>query len=166
MFISLPMIPWSAFPGTFSWACAICVSARVVFKWLWYDWTGIYLAGNLHTTGQWTWPSNWLLFVISRAQNNGIQYFSVDQPCKEHLAELSAILCRYFYTSITDHIRGRSGVSESHEVAFLCTKLNTAKWSHLKHYRLVKKGVQVPLGLYLFKIYSIEYFKFLKICIV
>ena len=56
------------FLGLFSWACLTCSSAWVVFKWQWCEWTSIHPAGNHHTTGQKAWPSNWLLFVISRAQ--------------------------------------------------------------------------------------------------
>jgi len=58
------------FLGLFSRACLTCSSARVVFKWQWCGWTSIHPAGNRHTTGQKAWPSNWLLFVISRAQMN------------------------------------------------------------------------------------------------
>jgi len=66
----LPMVPWSAFPG-------VCFSnlsdvlewlGQVVFKWQWCEWTSTHLSGNHHMTGQKAWPSNWLLFVISRAQ--------------------------------------------------------------------------------------------------
>jgi len=42
------------------------LSAQVVFKWQWYDWEGTHLAENHHITGQKNWPSNQLLFVISR----------------------------------------------------------------------------------------------------
>jgi len=52
----------------FSRACLTCSSARVAFKWQWCEWTSIHLAGNHHMTGQKAWLSNWLLFVISRAQ--------------------------------------------------------------------------------------------------
>jgi len=55
------------FLGLVSQVCLACSSARVVFKWPWCDWTGTHLAGNRHMTGQKAWPSNWLLFVISRA---------------------------------------------------------------------------------------------------
>jgi len=51
----------------FSW-CLTCLSAQVVFKWQWCDWTSTHPVGNCHTTGQIAWPSNWLLFVISRSQ--------------------------------------------------------------------------------------------------
>jgi len=56
------------FLGPFSQACLTCSSTWVVFKWQWCEWTSIHPTGNLHTTGQWTWESNWLLFVISRVQ--------------------------------------------------------------------------------------------------
>jgi len=56
------------FLGLFSRACLTCSSARVVFNWQWCEWTSIHPAGNRHTTGQKAWPSNWLLFVMSRAQ--------------------------------------------------------------------------------------------------
>jgi len=56
------------FLGLFSLACLTCSSARVVFKWQWCEWTSIHPAWNHHMTGQKAWPSNWLLFVISRAQ--------------------------------------------------------------------------------------------------
>jgi len=56
------------FLGLFSRACLMCSSARVAFKWQWCEWTSIHPAGNHHTTGQKAWPSNWVLFVISRAQ--------------------------------------------------------------------------------------------------
>ena len=60
--------PGLLFLGLVSWACLMCLSARVVFKWQWCNWKDIHLAGNCHMTGQRAWPSNWLLFVISRAQ--------------------------------------------------------------------------------------------------
>jgi len=68
MCVSLPMAPWSAFLGLVSQACLACSSAQVVLKWQWYDWTSTHSAGNHHMIGQKAWPSNWLLFVIPRAQ--------------------------------------------------------------------------------------------------
>jgi len=59
--------PGLLFLGLVSQTCLTCSSARVVFKWQWCDWKGSHLAGNRHTTGQKAQPSNWLLFVISRA---------------------------------------------------------------------------------------------------
>jgi len=44
------------------------LGAQVVFKWQWFDWTRTHPAGNHHMTGQKIWPSNWLLFVISRVK--------------------------------------------------------------------------------------------------
>jgi len=66
--VLLPMIRWLLFLGLFSQACLMYSSAWVIFKWQWCDWTNIHLVGNCHTTGQWICPSNYLLFVISRAQ--------------------------------------------------------------------------------------------------
>jgi len=54
------------FLGLLSWACLMCSSAQVVFKWQWCDWKGTHLAVDCHMTGQIVWPSNWLLFVIFR----------------------------------------------------------------------------------------------------
>jgi len=68
MCVSLQIFPWSAFLGLVSWACLICSNDWVVFKWKWCEWTSTHPAGNCHMTGQKAWPSNWLLFVISRAQ--------------------------------------------------------------------------------------------------
>jgi len=65
---NLPMIHCLLFLGLFSRACLTCSSAQVIFKWQWCEWTGIHPIGNRHTTGQKAWLSNWLLFVISRAQ--------------------------------------------------------------------------------------------------
>jgi len=67
---SLPMIYWSVFLGLFSWAC---LSAQVVFKWQWCERTSTHLTGNHCTIGQWAWPLNRLLFVISRA-NMGLRW--------------------------------------------------------------------------------------------
>jgi len=53
------------FPGLLFLGLVWC--AQVVFKWQRCDWTITHLAGN-HTTGQKALPSNWLLFVICRAQ--------------------------------------------------------------------------------------------------
>jgi len=56
---------WSAFPGASFLGlsdvlkCSGGLQMAVV-------WKVTYLAGNHHMTGQKAWPSNWLLFVISR----------------------------------------------------------------------------------------------------
>jgi len=56
------------FLGLVSQACLTCLSGWVAFKWQWCDWTNTDLTGNHNMTGQKTWQSNWLLFVISRTQ--------------------------------------------------------------------------------------------------
>jgi len=56
------------FLGLVSWAYLTCSSVQVVFKWQWFDLASTHLAGNHHTTGQKTCPSNWFLFVIFRIQ--------------------------------------------------------------------------------------------------
>jgi len=60
--------PGLLFLGLVSWACLTYLSAWVVFKWQWCDWTSTHPARNHHTTGQKAWPFNRLLFVISWAQ--------------------------------------------------------------------------------------------------
>jgi len=64
---SLTIVHWSAFPG------AYFLGLSDTLKWLSNDsgvtgQVSIHPAGNCHSTGKRAWSSNWLLFVIIRAQ--------------------------------------------------------------------------------------------------
>jgi len=56
------------FPGVCFLGLCDVLECSVVFKWKWHDWAGIYPSENYHMIGQKAWTSNWLLFVIYRAQ--------------------------------------------------------------------------------------------------
>ena len=62
--VSWPMVPWFAFPGAYFsglsdvFECSGGLQMAVVWLEKW----------NHHMIGQRAWESNWLLFVISRAQ--------------------------------------------------------------------------------------------------